>query len=64
MSHAFAASGPPASTASPSSRRKRATSMERSKERGSISPVHEGTVGRRPVASRTKTFIPRTRSNW
>jgi hypothetical protein len=33
--------------------RKRAISMERSNERGSISPVHEGTVGFRPGAERT-----------
>ena len=42
---------------------KRATSMERSKERGSISPAHEGTVGFLPLASLTKAVIPLERTN-
>jgi hypothetical protein len=46
-----------------SSRRNLATSMDRSKERGSISPVQEGTVGLRPEADLTKTRMPFARTN-
>ncbi len=49
------------SSLSLSSRRKMATSMLRSNDRGSISPLHDGTVGLRPAASRTKTFMPLVR---
>ena len=42
---------------------KRATSIERSKERGSISPAHEGTVGFLPLASLTKAVMPLERTN-
>ena len=40
-----------------------ATSMERSKLLGSISPAHEGTVGFLPFASLTYAVIPLERTN-
>src|SRR5712692_949280 len=62
-SHSFAAAAPSFLIFAERSRRNSPTSIERSNDRGSISPVHEGTVGRRPEASFTYTEVPRARTN-
>src|SRR5207249_1146077 len=64
INHSFAAFSPSLAISPARSRRNSPTAIERSNERGNISPVHEGTVGRRPDASFTYTDVPRARTNW
>ena len=63
-SQATASSSPSSPIFSERSLRNSPTATDRSNDRGSISPVHDGTVGLRPEASLTYTLIPRTRRNW
>src|SRR5436309_895640 len=64
ISHALAAFSPSFAIFAARSRRNSPTAIDRSNDRGNISPVHEGTVGRRPDASLTYTEVPRARTNW
>src|SRR2546428_784974 len=48
INHSFAAFSPSLAIFAARSRRNSPTAIERSNERGNISPVHEGTVARRP----------------
>src|SRR5437879_9328317 len=53
INHSLAAFSPSFAIFAERSRRNSPTSIDKSNDRGSISPVHEGTVGRRPDASFT-----------
>src|SRR2546425_446395 len=64
INHSLAAFSPSFPIFAARSRRNSPTSIDRSNDRGSISPVHEGTVGRRPEASFTYTDVPRAPTNW